>query len=106
MSTEDEQIVKVDGTVSAAYEQSMECIAVYAEYDNQKPSDRPCTLLIAPEGSTQVPRVWTEGEVRAIAMAAINMIRSAAKTGIHVGQACGYIGKACLDAGIILDPTL
>lgn len=50
-------------------------------------------------------RVFTESEVRAIAMQAIGMIRSAAKTGIHVGQACGYIGKACYDAGIVLDPA-
>ena len=71
MSTKDEQIVKVEGTVSAAYEQSMECIPVYAEHDNQKPGDRPCTLLIAPEGSTQVPVVLTleEHEAKMTAMA-------------------------------------
>lgn len=50
-------------------------------------------------------RVFTESEVKAIAMQAINMIKSAKKDNIHVGQACGYIGKACIDAGIILDPS-
>jgi hypothetical protein len=57
------------------------------------------TLVIGDE------RVFTEREVKAIAIQAIDMIRAAAKAGIHVGQACGYIGRACADAGINIDPS-
>jgi len=64
---------------------------------------RPSVLVIS--DTDQPPVVFTESEVKAIAMQAINMIKSAKKDNIHVGQACGYIGKACIDAGIILDPS-
>jgi hypothetical protein len=67
--------------------------------DAHKEWNVPAVLVVTDE------RVFTESEVRAIAMQAIGMIKSAAKTGIHVGQACGYIGKSCLDAGIVLDPA-
>lgn len=69
MSTKDEQIVKVEGW-AAPEGFSEQGIAVV--YDEQlEPRDRPCTLLIAPEGSTQVPRVLTleEHEAKMTAMA-------------------------------------
>jgi hypothetical protein len=50
-------------------------------------------------------RLFTESEVRGIAMRAISMMSSASKNTLHVGQAAGYVGKACAEAGIKLDPT-
>jgi hypothetical protein len=50
-------------------------------------------------------RLFTESEVRGIAMRAISMMSSASKNTLHIGQAAGYVGKACAEAGIKLDPT-
>ena len=66
MSTKDEQIVKVEGWVSHNYEGNGACAFCVRSYEG----DRPALLLIAPEGSTQVPRVFSEGEVRAKEMEA------------------------------------
>lgn len=74
-------------------------------YQENCDGDDTAATLVIHDIDTEHERVFTESEVRAIAMQAIGMIKSAAKTGIHVGQACGYIGKSCLDAGIVLDPA-
>ena len=65
MSTKDEQIVKVEGWVHPnAGEDPSYTVDVAPEL--RAPFTRPALLLIAPEGSTQVPRYFSEGEVRAM----------------------------------------
>ena len=63
MSTKDEQIMKVGGQVLIREGGKQ---AIYAVDTTPGEAGRPCTLLIAPEGSTQVPRVWTEQQMRAL----------------------------------------
>lgn len=69
------------------------------------PDDCPrCVTLVLHDGKHE--RMFTESEVRAAAMAAIE----AMKTDLphspgHVGRAAGAIGKALLDMGLVLDPA-
>lgn len=64
---------------------------------------RPATLVVHDH---KHERVFTESEVRAIALKAIDNVRKGHVIGItNVGLASGSVARAFEDAGIVLDPA-
>lgn len=82
MSHKDEQIVKVEGWVSHNYEGNGACAFCVRSYEG----DRPALLLIAPEGSTQVPRVLTLEEHEAKMSAMLDDMRRMFRPGKEAGK--------------------
>lgn len=70
----------------------------------EEPSEAPATLVV--HDGDKHERVFTESEVKAMALAAIKSIQKVLpQSPGHVGVAGGEIAKALLDVGIILDPA-